>query len=141
MHYTIAETTTPAYTQDMSKSLTLDDLRRSAPAVFAGTASQRTKPTYRFINTHGVLQALIDAGFQLATARQTRSRNGTDATHARHMIRLRPMRQILTLDDCIPEICLINAHDGTSAYQLPARRKQSSWRFLIGRERCGWHTR
>jgi hypothetical protein len=117
--YTIAETTTPAYTQAMSKSLTLDDLRRSAPAVFAGAASQRTKPTYRFINTHGVLQALIDAGFQLATARQTRSRNGTDA-HGRHMIRLRPMREILTLDDCIPEICLINAHDGTSAYQLLA---------------------
>jgi hypothetical protein len=119
MNYTITETTAPAYAQAMSKSLTLDDLRRSAPAVFAGAASERTKPTYRFINTHGVLQALMDSGFQLATARQTRSRNGTDA-HARRMIRLRPMRTILTLDDCIPEICLINAHDGTSAYQLLA---------------------
>jgi hypothetical protein len=32
------------------------------------------------------------------------------------MIRLRPMRETITLVDCIPEICLINANDGTSAY-------------------------
>jgi hypothetical protein len=36
------------------------------------------------------------------------------------MIRLRPVRESITLVDCIPEICLINAHDGTSAYQLLA---------------------
>jgi hypothetical protein len=28
------------------------------------------------------------------------------------------MREILTLDSCIPEVCLINAHDGTSAYLM-----------------------
>jgi hypothetical protein len=36
------------------------------------------------------------------------------------MIRLRRTCESLTLVDCIPEICLINAHDGTSAYQLLA---------------------
>ena len=70
------------------------------------------------INTHEVLQALMDAGFQVADARQTRTRRGTDPIHARHMIRLRPMREILTLDSCIPEVCLINAHDGTNAYLM-----------------------
>ena len=47
------------------------------------------------INTHEVLQALMDAGFQVADARQTRTRRGTDPIHARHMIRLRPMREWL----------------------------------------------
>src|SRR5271163_694581 len=49
-----------------------------------------------------------------------RARQGSDPAYARHMIRLRPMRESITLVDCIPEICLINAHDGTSAYQLLA---------------------
>ena len=92
----------------------------STPAVFAGNASARTKPTYRFINTADVLQALLEAGFQPSAAQQTRTRSGSDPTYARHMIRLRRTRESLTLVDCIPEICLINAHDGTSAYQLLA---------------------
>jgi hypothetical protein len=116
----IAETPSSAYSHAFGGTLSLEDLRRHTPAVFADSASERTKPSYRFINTHKVLQALFDAGFQVANARQTRTRRGTDPIHARHMIRLRPMREILTLDSCIPEICLVNAHDGSSAYQLLA---------------------
>jgi len=116
--HVIAETPSPAYSQAVSATLSLEDLRRRTPAVFADSASERTKPTYRFISTHEVLQALMDAGFQVADARQTRTRRGTDPIHARHMIRLRPMREILTLDSCIPEVCLINAHDGTNAYLM-----------------------
>ena len=55
-----------------------------------------------------------------SAAQQTRSRKGSDPSYARHMIRLRPLRESVALVDCIPEICLINAHDGTSAYQLLA---------------------
>jgi hypothetical protein len=72
------------------------------------------------INTAGVLEALLDAGFVPSAAQQTRSRKGSDPSYARHMIRLRPVRETVALVDCIPEICLINAHDGTSAYQLLA---------------------
>ncbi len=114
--HVIAEMPSPAYSHAFGGTMSLEDLRRHTPAVFAGSASERTRPTYRFINTHEVLQALLNAGFQVANARQTRTRRGTDPVHARHMIRLRPMRDILTLDSCIPEVCLINAHDGTSAY-------------------------
>ena len=57
--------------------------------------------------------ALLEAGFQPSAAQQTRSRSGSDPTYARHMIRLRRTCESLTLVDCIPEICLINAHDGT----------------------------
>jgi hypothetical protein len=116
----ITESPSPAYSHAFGCTLLLDELRVRAPAVFAAGASDRTKPTYRFINTHAVLEALLEAGFQLADARQTRPRQGSDPTYARHMIRLRPMREILKLEDCIPEICLVNAHDGTSAYQLVA---------------------
>jgi hypothetical protein len=116
----VAESASPAYSHAFGRTLSIDDLRSRTPAVFAANASTRTKPTYRFINTADVLHALLEAGFQPSAAQQTRSRQGSDATYARHMIRLRPMRESITLVDCIPEICLINAHDGTSAYQLLA---------------------
>jgi hypothetical protein len=118
--HVIAELSSPIYSNAVGSTLSLEDLRRDTPAVFAHSASHRTRATYRFINTHDVLQALWEAGFQVATARQTRTRRGTDPVHARHMIRLRPMREILTLDSLIPEVCLINAHDGSSSYQLLA---------------------
>jgi hypothetical protein len=116
----VIDETSPAYSHAFADTLSLDELRQRTPAVFADCASARTKPTYRFINTHEVLEALIDAGFQVAAARQARTRQGADPTYARHLIRLQVRREILTLDDCRPEICLINAHDGTQAYQLIA---------------------
>lgn len=117
---TVAESTSPAYSHAFGRTLSIDELRSRTPAVFAGNASSRTKSTYRFINTAQVLRALLEAGFRPSAAQQTRSRQGSDPTYARHMIRLRAIRENLTLVDCIPEICLINAHDGTSAYQLLA---------------------
>ena len=116
----VAESALPAYSHAFGRTLSVDELRNRTPAAFAGNASTRTTATYRFINTAQVLNALLDAGFQPAAAQQTRTRQGSDPTYARHMIRLRPIRENLTLLDCIPEICLINAHDGTSAYQLLA---------------------
>jgi Domain of unknown function (DUF932) len=119
-HFTLAESLSPACSHAFGPTLSIDELRRRTPAVFAGNASTRTKLTYRFINTAGVLAALLEAGFEPSAAQQTRSRAGSDPAYARHMIRLRSVRESITLVDCIPEICLINAHDGTSAYQLLA---------------------
>jgi hypothetical protein len=119
-HFNIAESDTRAYSHAFAGTLTIDELRLRTPAVFAAHASERTKPTYRFINTASVLEALLEAGFEPSAAQQTRRRLGFDPSHARHMIRLRSVRESITLLDCIPEICLINAHDGTSAYQLLA---------------------
>jgi hypothetical protein len=116
----INDTASPAYSNAQGRALSLDDLRQQTPAVFGTTPAEGTRSTYRFISTRAVLEALLDAGFQVANARQTRSRRGANLSYSRHMIRLRPMREVLSLDECIPEICLINAHDGTSAYQLLA---------------------
>ena len=116
----VSQAVAPAYSHAFARMLTLDELRNRTPAVFAGNASSRTTRTYKFISTAEVLEALLDAGFQPSAAQQTRSRVGSDPTYARHMIRLRQIRDSVTLLDCIGEICLINAHDGTSAYQLLA---------------------
>jgi len=116
--FSISEAIAPEYSHAFGRVLSMDELRHSTPAAFAGSASARTKSTYRFINTADVLQALLEAGFQPSAAQQTRTRSGSDPTYARHMIRLRRVAERLTLVDCIPEIWLINAHDGTSAYLM-----------------------
>ncbi len=58
--HVIAETPSPAYSQAVSATLSLEDLRRRTPAVFADSASERTTPTYRFINLCGRPHKLIN---------------------------------------------------------------------------------
>jgi hypothetical protein len=97
--------------------LSLDYLRRRAPAAFASHRFERTGDNYVFISTHDLVRALMDAGFHPTDARQRRSR-GERLGYARHMIRFRQVGEDLRVVDCMPEIILINSHDATSAYQL-----------------------
>jgi hypothetical protein len=78
--FSVSETIAPEYSHAFGRTLSIDELHRQTPAVFAGNASARTKPTYRFINTAHVLQALLEAGFQPSAAQQTRTRSGSDPT-------------------------------------------------------------
>lgn len=100
-------------------SLSLQDVARLAPAAFADQAADTTGPRYVFISARDILSALMDAGFAPTAAVQTRSRAGQGA-HARHMLRFQPVVDLLSLDDVLGEIVLINSHDGRSAYQLRA---------------------
>jgi hypothetical protein len=101
------------------QSLSLQELARVAPAVFAEEAAGCTGPKYVFISTRDIVTALMEAGYQPTLAVQGRSRSGHVA-HARHMLRFQPVVQSLSLDDVLGEIVLINSHDGRSAYQLRA---------------------
>jgi hypothetical protein len=108
----------PKYVHLNDRSLALEDIRRSAPAVFAPGASLKTGRNYTFIPTGKVVAGLMDAGFVPVGARQTKSRGGVE--HARHVVRLRRRFETVQLRDSVPEIVLLNSHDGTSAYQLRA---------------------
>lgn len=99
--------------------LALEELRQRAPAMFAPAAHESTSRRYGFIPTERVVCGLMDAGFLPVAARQSRTRVGS-ALHARHVIRLRRRFETIALRDCVPEIVLLNSHDGTSAYQLRA---------------------
>lgn len=100
-------------------SLSLQEIQRRAPAVFAAHAAELTGARYVFISTRDVLTALMDAGFEPTAVQQTRSRSGNEG-YARHMLHFKPLVQALSLDDVLGEIVLLNSHDGRSAYQLRA---------------------
>jgi hypothetical protein len=66
-----------------------------------------------------LVRALLEAGFVLSAARQAGARK-RDPQYARHIVRLRQLRESVTLVDAVPEIVLINSHDGTSSYTMHA---------------------
>lgn len=98
-----------------TRSLSLDEVRQQAPAVFAGAAHERLSSKYTLIRTEQVLTALMGAGFVLADARQARTYR-VSPLHAQHMVRLRRRFETIELRDSCPEILLRNSSDGSSAY-------------------------
>lgn len=105
------------YSHAFGEALSSEALQRVAPAAFAERAHEHTKSRYTFISTQRVIGALQDVGFMPVFARQT-VRRGERIAFARHLVKFRRRIETVTLSDAIPELVLLNAHDGTSAYQL-----------------------
>ena len=99
--------------------LTNDEIARYAPSVLAEAAHDSRGPRYSFIPTISVLEGLRAEGFQPFEVRQTRCRDESKREFTKHMVRLRHPDAFTTKDE-VPEIVLLNSHDGTSSYQLLA---------------------
>ncbi|MEA0242999.1 DUF932 domain-containing protein, partial [Escherichia coli] len=63
-----------------------------------------------------VLENLQREGFQPFFACQTRVRDPGRREYTKHMLRLRRAGEIN--GEHVPEIILLNSHDGTSSYQM-----------------------
>ncbi len=114
---TVASFVVPSRANAFQRSLSIDDLRVLAPAVFAPSAHERMSEKYTFIPTERVLSGLMQAGFVPVDARQTHTRRN-HPMYARHIVRLRRRFETVDLRDAIPEVVFLNSHDGTSAYQI-----------------------
>lgn len=107
------------YSTAFEQALSLDVLQEKVPAAFAPSAHERLTASYGFVQTAQVLDALRQAGFRPVEARQTRTRIASQL-HARHLIRLRRLVEVIGVGDATPELLLLNSHDGTSGVQLRA---------------------
>jgi hypothetical protein len=101
------------------RGFSFGEIKSWVPAAFADRAASGTGPAYSFISTAELVRALLDAGFVISTARQSGVRR-KDPRFARHIVRMRQIRESITLVDAIPEIVLVNSHDGTSSYVMHA---------------------
>lgn len=103
-------------------TLTLDALRSMVPSAFATQAHESRSERYSYIPTSNVIEAMMREGFAPVAARQSSSRIEGKTEYTKHMIRFRSANalQTLAVGDTIPEVVLINSHDGTSTYQLSA---------------------
>jgi len=106
----------PSHSSAFQNVLSAETLRGRVPAIFADGAHERTSSSYTFISTGRVLGALASAGFLPVEARQ--AVRAKSPMHARHLIRLRRRCETVALRDSVPELLLLNSHDGTSSYQL-----------------------
>lgn len=97
--------------------LSNEQIARYAPSVLAQEAHESRGDRYTFIPTIEVLDGLRREGFQPFEVRQTRVRDQGRREHTKHLVRLRHESSITSQEE-VPEIILLNSHDGTSSYQL-----------------------
>lgn len=129
-HYitTLKETTMSMYRYSTSANqssfrsespMSNETIARYAPSVLATEAHHTRGERYSFIPTIDVIDGLRRNGFQPYEVRQTRVRNADRREHTKHMVRLRHPDAIGNQSE-VPELILLNSHDGTSSYQLLA---------------------
>ena len=98
------------------RPLTRDELAHYVPSVFSEDKHESRSERYTYIPTITLLDNLQREGFQPFFACQTRVRDLSKREHTKHMLRLRREGQITGKQ--VPEIILLNSHDGSSSYQM-----------------------
>ncbi len=118
----------------MLKDLSIEELFEKVPSAFARDKSFNTSSRYTYISTMEIVCSLIESGYLPTQACQSRSKLSTG--HAKHMIRFRRSDFVPSTSGLIPELILINSHDGTSAYRLFAGlyRQVCSNGLMAGKE-------
>lgn len=96
--------------------LTRDELAHYVPSIFSEEKHKSRSERYTYIPTITLLDNLQREGFQPFFACQTRVRDLNKRDHTKHMLRLRREGQITGKQ--VPEIILLNSHDGSSSYQM-----------------------
>ncbi len=97
-----------------------EQLRGVAPSVFAAEAWQGMSNRYLFVPTIEVINRMRGAGLQPIRAAQSRSRIEGKGEFTKHMIVFRRAGDPARIGDTVPEVVLVNSHDGTSSYQIHA---------------------
>lgn len=107
--------------------LTRDQMMRAAPSIFATTAHHSRSERFTAIPTIGLVEGLEREGFQVVEVAQSRAREADRRDFTRHIVKMRrgqhefgrPGEHVFRDDrEEIPEVCLVNANDGTSSYQM-----------------------
>lgn len=98
------------------RPLTHEELMQHTPSVFGEEKHASRSERYAYIPTITLLESLQREGFQPFFACQTRVRDESRREHTKHMLRLRRAGQITGQQ--VPEIILLNSHDGSSSYQM-----------------------
>jgi hypothetical protein len=122
-NFSIGAAINPGVALRQQTPLTLDALRHFAPSAFATAAHESRSLRYTYIPTSEIIAGLMREGFQPFKATQGRCRVAGKADFTKHMIRFRhpdSFNAIQRVGDSVPEVVLVNSHDGTSAYKLSA---------------------
>ncbi|MEI9746071.1 DUF932 domain-containing protein [Enterobacter ludwigii] len=98
------------------RPLTREELMQYVPSVFGEDKHESRSPSYTYIPTITLLENLQREGFQPFFACQSRVRDPGRREYTKHLLRLRRAGQIN--GQHVPEIIILNSHDGASSFQL-----------------------
>ena len=98
------------------RPLTHEELMSHVPSVFGSDKHESRSDRYTYIPTITILESLQREGFEPFFACQTKVRDQSKREHTKHMLRLRRAGQLTGHQ--VPEIILLNSHDGSSSYQM-----------------------
>ncbi|EDS5863799.1 DUF945 domain-containing protein, partial [Salmonella enterica subsp. enterica serovar Gaminara] len=99
------------------RALTNEELQRIVPSAFSAEKHDSRSERYTYIPTIEILDRLREEGFQPFYAKQSRTRDIEKREFTKHLLRLRRHDQIQGGNE-IPEIILLNSHDGSSSYKM-----------------------
>lgn len=104
----------------LNRPMTEAELRTVAPSIFATEEHESRSSRYTFLPSINVLEGLAKAGFMPFDARQSKSRDIAQREFTKHMVRFRLVKDAGSWrnDVAIPEVVLVNSHDGTSSFQM-----------------------
>src|SRR3954447_2430432 len=91
--------------------LSEEQMRHTAPSIFATGKHASRSERYAYIPTIDVLRGLRKEGFEPFMVAQSRSRVEGRSEYTKHMIRMRHAGQVNARPEA-NEIILINSHDG-----------------------------
>jgi hypothetical protein len=92
-------------------------LRQLTPAVYATAPHEKMSSRYTFVPTAEVVETMDRAGFCVVEARQSQART-REPDYAAHALRFRQRQAEIFVDDVIPEILVLNSHDGSTSYHV-----------------------
>ena len=104
-----------------STPLSNERIAQFAPSVFAAEAHASRSDRYAYISTAQVLEGLRNEGFEPMAVGQTRCRDASKREFTKHLLRFRHRDSLqggLVVGQEVPELVLVNSHDGASAYNL-----------------------
>lgn len=105
------------------EALSFDQIAAFAPTIFKEVAHESRSERFQVIPTHQLLGGLAKEGFLPVKVQVGGSRDEEKRAFTKHMIRFRRQDDLTgapKVGDSHPEVVLMNAHDGTSSYQLHA---------------------
>ena len=108
-----------AQTFNERRILSLDDVRRAAPSVFATQPHHAVSSEYRFIPTVDMLNTLMAQGWQPVQAGEHRVRSASKKGYQKHLLRLRNPN-LPKIGDSEIDLLVYNSHDRTSAFRFLA---------------------
>lgn len=103
-------------------ALTLNEVAKRAPSVFAPNATPGVSDRYQFVDTAAVLKRLMTTGYVPTSASQSASRTAEGKLYTKHVVRVMHERYLgngpRQVGDVVPEVVITNSHNRSSAWHL-----------------------